>query len=117
MLDDVKHQTRKKRSGPKSDTPLSLLPGRTEDPAELVGREETRAMVIDAIARKDANLSYVRPACEKVNPATGDMVKIPPVRLASTADIIFSVCWITERWLKTATQDELEHVVTGNICA
>ena len=75
------------------------------------------AMVIDAIARKDANLSYVRPASEKVNPATGDMVKIPPVRLASTADIIFSVCWITGRWLKTATQDELEHMVTGNICA
>jgi hypothetical protein len=75
------------------------------------------AMVIDAIARKDATLSYVRPSREKVNPATGDSVKIPPVKLASTTDIIFSVCWITERWLKTATQDELEHMVTGNISA
>jgi RNA polymerase sigma-70 factor, ECF subfamily len=49
MLDDVKHESRKKRSGPMSDIPLTLLPGRMDEPGELVGREETRAIVINAL--------------------------------------------------------------------
>lgn len=72
-------------------------------------------MVIDAIARKDASLSYIRPSREMMNPATGDLVMVQPIRFTSTAEVLYSVCWITERWLKIATREELEAMVTGYI--
>ncbi len=73
------------------------------------------AMVIDAIARKDASLSYARPSCKMINPGTGELVEVQPIKLASTADILYSVCWITERSLKIATHDELEAMVIGHL--
>ena len=89
--------------------------------AELVDDDEAErelpgiSTVIDAIARKDANLSFKLPARSIVNPATGDTIKVKPINLKSTADIMYSVCWITDRRLEIADKEELESMVTGHI--
>lgn len=72
-------------------------------------------MVIDAIAKEDAKLNFSRPSCKMENPATGEMIKVKPIKLKRTADIIYSVCWITERWLEIADSEELEAMVTGHV--
>lgn len=88
---------------------------------ELISRDVGDAgipgikLIIDAIARKDAGLSYSRPSCELINPATGDLVMVQPVSLTSTAEIMYSVCWITKRMLQIAKRNELETMVTGYI--
>ena len=72
-------------------------------------------MVLDAIADRNANLTFARPSRKMENPATGEMVKVKPIKLKRTADIMYSVCWITERWLQIADSEELEAMVTGHI--
>ncbi len=86
---------------------------------ELISRDVGEAgrlgikMVIDAIARKDAGLSYNRPSREMINPATGDLVMVQPISLTSTAEIMYCVCLITKRMLQIANRGELETMVTG----
>jgi hypothetical protein len=73
--------------------------------------------VIDGIANQDASITFTRQARSMVNPATGDMVMVKPIKLESTAAVLDTVCGITERWLQIADKDELESMVTGHILA
>ena len=50
MLDAAKRDNRQKRSGPTvGDAPLSLVAGQESDPSEMVGREESRLAVLNAL--------------------------------------------------------------------
>lgn len=50
MLDAVKRDQRLKRSGNHvGDNPLSLIAGSSSEPVELIGREETRQTVLNAL--------------------------------------------------------------------
>lgn len=71
--------------------------------------------VVEAISMKDGSQSFRLPARVVVNPADGEKIKTKAIHLKSNADIMYSVCWITERWLKIADAEERESMVTGHI--
>ena len=90
----------------------------TIDIAELINDDGLAPgidVLINAFAKRDPKQKFILPPQEVVNPATGDKVKIKGTKLKSTADIMYSICWITDRWLETADDEELKSMVTGYI--
>lgn len=90
----------------------------TIDIAELINDDDLAPGIetlVTAIATRDAKQTFALPPQEAVNPATGDTVTIPGKKLKSTAEIMYSICWMTARALKTADDEERESMVTGYI--
>ena len=90
----------------------------TIDIAELVNDDGLTPgidILVNAIATNDPKQKVSLPPQEVINPGTGDKVKIKGVKLKSTAEIMYSICWITDRWLEIADDEELESMVTGYI--
>ena len=86
--------------------------------AELLNPEQdglTIDLVLNAIAERDPQSTFVIPAGEVINPGTGDKVKIKKIELKSTAAMMYQVCWITARWLEIANPRQKEQMVTGHI--
>jgi len=75
----------------------------------------TIKMVIDAIHRKDPDLKFVRPSRKMASVVDGELINVNPITLNCTADLMYSVCWITERWLQFANKQERESMVTGYV--